>query len=136
MLYYMGLSFFAVLAVIFYIKNRKSGEVPVKKLDVVNIVTNVILSVLYIPFSMFSILMTMVSEGIMAATNQQYIDLVYIFCSMMLTIPFLCITGIVLSVVFRKKGHSIWAFLIQFLPLAVFGIAGLILMYSNTLPRT
>ena len=107
-----------------------------KKLDKLGIVFNVVLSVFYIPFSLFCFLALMLSEMAIGATNPTYICIIDVFCMVDFFIPLLCIVGIVLSVWFRKKGKSIWSFVIQFLPLIVFALDLIFLFLTDFIPKT
>ena len=91
-----------------------------KKLDKIGAVFNIILGVSYIPLSLFSWLLQMASESTIDATNPLYITLIEIFCIISFIIPFLCIVGIIVSLILRKKGCSISSFVVQFLPLVIF----------------
>ena len=91
-----------------------------KKLDKIGAVFNIILGVSYIPLSLFSWLLQMASESTIDATNPLYITLIGIFCIISFIIPFLCIAGIIVSLILRKKGCSISSFVVQFLPLVIF----------------
>ncbi len=106
-----------------------------KKTDIVCFIINGVIALLYVPFSIFSFLLTMVTESTMDATNELYINLVNIFSTVCLFIPILCLISIALSVVFRIKRHRIIAFIVQFLPILVFGINLLIITYADTLPK-
>jgi len=99
-----------------------------KKLDKVSAVFNIILGVTYIPLSLFSWLLQMASEITIDATNSLFITLIEIFCIISFIIPFLCIAGIIVSLILRKKGHSISSLVVQFLPLVIF-VLNLILLY-------
>ena len=105
-----------------------------KKIDKISKTSNIVLGVLYIPLSLISWLLQMVSESTMDATNPLYIGLIDTFCVVAFVIPLLCITGIVLSKVLREKGHSIWSFVIQFIPLIVFVVNLLLLVFAESVP--
>ncbi len=106
-----------------------------KKLDKITKSTNVILGVLYVPFSMFCWLLQMASESTIDATNPIYIKLIEIFCFVSFLIPIFCVVGITVSVVFRKKGHSVGAFIIQFLPIIAFALNLVLMAVAESLPR-
>ena len=105
-----------------------------KKLDTIGTVFNVILGVLYCPLSLFCLFLQMASASTIDATNEVYIALVNIFCIVALIIPFLCVAGIVASVILRKKGHSISSFVIQFIPLAIFILNIILLCIAESIP--
>ena len=98
-----------------------------KKLDKIGKIFNVILGITYIPLSLFSWLLQMASEITMYATNTIYITLINVFCVVCFIIPLLCIAGIIVSVILRKKGYSKSSFIVQFVPLVIF-ILNLILL--------
>lgn len=134
----------AIVVILTISDNKKQNRIePIhnkicstKKLDRVGYVFNIVLSILYIPISLFSWLLLMASEASIDATNQTFIILINIFCWIALLIPFLCFLGIFISVRFRKKGHSVWSFIIQFLPLVIFGMNLLLLFIAESLPAT
>jgi len=103
------------------------------KLDKITLILNIVLSVLYVPFSIFCFLLQMASEGGIDVTDTLYIRLMDIFCFVSAIIPLLCIAGIILSVVLRKRGHSILSFSIQFLPIIVFVFNLILSMYAESL---
>ncbi len=105
-----------------------------KKLDKIGTVFNIILGVSYIPLSLFSWLLQMASESTIDATNPLYITLIDIFCIISLIIPFLCIAGIIVSLILRKKGYSISSFVVQFLPLVIFILNIILLCIAESIP--
>ena len=105
-----------------------------KKLDKIGTVFNIILGVSYIPLSLFSWLLQMASESTIDATNPLYITLIEIFCIISLIIPFLCIAGIIVSLILRKKGYSISSFVVQFLPLVIFILNIILLCIAESIP--
>ena len=107
-----------------------------KKLDKAGYIWNIILSIIYIPVSFFSWLSFMASEATIGATNQVFIAMINIFCHISLMIPLFCFLGILLSVRFRRKGYVVWSFVIQFLPLIIFGMNLLLLFIAETFPAT
>ena len=105
-----------------------------KRIDRIGKFFNLFLGILYIPLSLFSWLLQMASESTMCATNPLYINLINIFCVIAFLIPLLCIAGILLSIVFRRKGCSVFSFVIQFLPLVIFLLNLLLLAVAELLP--
>ncbi len=105
-----------------------------KRIDRIGKFFNLIVGILYIPLSLFSWLLQMASESTMGATNPLYIYLINIFCVIAFLIPLLCIAGILLSIVFRRKGRSVFSFVIQFLPLVIFLLNLLLLAVAESLP--
>lgn len=107
-----------------------------KKFDIVGLVFNIVLGTLYIPFSIFCWFLMMASESTIDATNPAYINLVNIFCTVSFLIPLLCAACIALSFVLRIKKHRVISFLIQFLPIVVFGLNLALLHFAELLPKT
>lgn len=105
-----------------------------KPLDKASKFFNIVLGVVYVPMSLFSWLLTMASEGTMGATNPTYITLLHIVCVVAFAIPVLCVLGLVLSVIFRKKGHALASLVIQFVPLGIFLLNVLLLAIAERLP--
>ncbi len=134
----------AIVAILTISYNKKQNRIePIhnkisstKKLDRVGYIFNIVLSIVYIPISWFCWLLFMASEATIDATNPTFIILINIFCWITLLIPFLCFLGIFISVRFRKKGHSVWSFIVQFLPLIMFGMNLLLLFIAESLPST
>lgn len=79
-----------------------------KKIDKISKTSNIVLGVLYIPLSLISWLLQMVSESTMDATNPLYIGLIDTFC--------------------------VVAFVIQFIPLIVFVVNLLLLVFAESVP--
>ncbi len=105
-----------------------------KRIDRIGKFFNLFLGILYIPLSLFSWILQMASERTMGATNPLYINLINIFCVIASLIPLLCIAGILLSIVFRRKGCSVFSLVIQFLPLVIFLLNLLLLAVAELLP--
>ena len=106
-----------------------------KKIDKLGRMFNIILTVLYVPLSLFSWLMQMVSVDTIDATNPVYITWINIFCIISFLIPLLCIAGIVVSVLLRRKGHTVPSFIVQFIPLAVFILNLAFLFFADFIPK-
>lgn len=89
------------------------------RLDKVGLVFNIVLSVVYIPLSLFGVFSIFMADAIhMYSETVQAI--ISILISIGLALPFVSVASVVLSVVFRKKGKSLLGFLIQFVPLILF----------------
>ncbi len=89
------------------------------KLDKTGFIFNIILSVLYVPMSLYGIFSLFAADSMFmySETIQKIIDLMI---TIGITLPFVSVLGIVLSVIFRKKGKRILSFIIQFIPLILF----------------
>lgn len=107
-----------------------------KKTEKLGRLFNLILGVIYIPLSFFSWLLQMASEGTFDANNPLYITLIEIFCFIAFIIPILCIAGILMSVILRRRGHSMLSFVIQFLPLVIFILNLILFAIAESLPAT
>ena len=91
------------------------------KLDKIGFISNIILSILYVPISLYGIFSLFAADSMFmySDTIQKIIGLMI---TIGLTLPFVSVLSIVLSVVFRKKGKRILGFTIQFVPLILFVI--------------
>ena len=91
------------------------------KLDKIGLILNIILSILYVPISLYGIFSIFFTDSMFRYSEaiQKIIDFMI---TIGITLPFLSILGIVLSVIFRKKGKRILSFTIQFVPLMLFVI--------------
>lgn len=91
------------------------------KLDKMGFIFNIILSILYVPMSLYGIFSLFVSDSMFmySETIQKIIEFMI---TIGITMPFSSVICIVLSVVFRKKGRRILSFTIQFIPLILFVI--------------
>ena len=107
-----------------------------KKLDKIGKIFNIILGVTYIPLSLFGWLLQMASESTIDATNPLYITLIEIFCIISFFVPLLCIVGIVISIILRKKGYSKSSFIVQFIPLVIFILNLILLFVTDFIPAT
>ena len=89
------------------------------KLDRVGFIFNIILSVLYIPTSLYGIFSLFAADSMFmySETIQKIIGLLI---TVGIVLPFVSVLSIVLSFVFRKNGRSILSFVIQFIPLVLF----------------
>jgi Na+-driven multidrug efflux pump len=105
-----------------------------KKLDKISNICNAILTVLYVPLSLFSYLLYMASEATMDANNPLFISLINVFCVITLLIPLMCFAGIAGSMLLRKNGRSVSSFIVQFIPMVIFVLNNLLLKYAESLP--
>lgn len=99
-----------------------------KKLDAIGRITNVILGVVYVPLSAFSFLALIAEETLIGKSDPLLYVLVYSFCTLSFVNMFMGFFSITLSAVLRQKGRSVASFLVQFLPLGVFGLSMLLLL--------
>ncbi len=113
-------------------KSTKSAE-PVQctksKLGTATVVTNVLLSLLFVPLSLMGIF------GAMLADNppDHFLARGVLYAAVMLSVymPAFCIASIALSVILRKKGKHLFGFLVQFAPILIFALVFVLLLISN-----
>lgn len=106
-----------------------------KKLDKIGTVFNIVLAIAYIPLSLFSFLMQMLSETTIGATNPLYIALVEIICAIALVVTLLCPVAIAASAILRMKGCSKASFITQFIPLGLFVVNMIFVFGTEFIPR-
>lgn len=88
-------------------------------LDKIGIATNIILSILYVPMSLIGVMSVFAADAPQgAATSAALSTLIPIGVSL----PFVSFFFMILSIRFRRKGHAILSFCLQFIPLLLFAI--------------
>ena len=116
-MYFIGIVLCVIVAVVI------GAVIPKKenysKLDKIGFVFNIILSVLYIPMSLYGIFSLFASDS-MFRYPEPIQKIIGIMITIGITLPFVSVFGIFFSVVFRKKGKRILSFIIQFVPLILF----------------
>lgn len=116
-MYFIGVFICVIVAVVIgaVIPKKESYN----KLDKTGFIFNIILSILYVPISLYGIFSLFAADSMFmySETIQKVIDLMI---TIGITLPFVSVLGIVFSVVFRKKGKRILSFTIQFVPLILF----------------
>ena len=116
-MYFIGIFICVIVAVVIgtVIPKKESYN----KLDKTGFIFNIILSILYVPISLYGIFSLFAADSMFMYSNtiQKIIELMI---TIGITLPFVSVLGIVLSVVFRKKGKRILSFTIQFVPLILF----------------
>ena len=105
------------------------------KLSRITKFTNIVLALLYVPFSIYCFLLQMASESTLGAVNQLYITLIETFSLVTAFIPVFCIIGIVLSVILRKKGCFKLSFAVQFLPVIIFALNMVLLSVAESIVK-
>ncbi|MBE6809520.1 MAG: hypothetical protein E7521_00485 [Ruminococcaceae bacterium] len=95
-----------------------------RKIIVVGIISNIILSVLYAICSWFASVFGLLFLTALSSNNWSVL-LVFqlIACILLVATPIFSIVGIVLSVIMRKKEKFTFSFLIQFLPFLTCGFS-------------
>ena len=116
-MYFIGIVLCVIVAVVI------GAVIPKKenysKLDKIGFVFNIILSVLYIPMSLYGIFSLFAADS-MFRYPEPIQKIIGIMITIGITLPFVSVFGIFFSVVFRKKGKRILSFIIQFVPLILF----------------
>ena len=116
-MYFIGIVLCVIVAVVI------GAVIPKKenysKLDKIGFVFNIILSVLYIPMSLYGIFSLFAADS-MFRYPEPIQKIIGIMITIGITLPFVSVFGIFFSVVFRKKGKRILSFTIQFIPLILF----------------
>ena len=105
-----------------------------KKLDRAGAALNRILCVLYVPFFAFSFLMGMGSDAAAGASEPVYVFLYNAASCLFPAAGILTIPSIFLSVSWRRQGHSVPSFVVQFAPLILFGLGLLMMAIADALP--
>lgn len=89
------------------------------KLDRLSFIFNIILSICYVPISLFGFFSVFAADSM--SMHAKFIQkIIEIMIVIGLTIPYVSILSILFSVILRKKGKSILGFIIQFIPLILF----------------
>ena len=116
-MYLIGIFICVIVAVVIGVAIPKKESY--NKLDKTGIIFNIILSIIYVPISLYGIFSLFAADSMFmySETIQKVIDLMI---TIGITLPFVSVLGIMFSVVFRKKGKRILSFTIQFVPLILF----------------
>lgn len=89
------------------------------KLDKAGFILNIVLSVIYVPMSFVGVFSLFAADSM-----SMYSDTIQMIIEIMIyigiTLPFMSVIDIVLSVILRKRGKRILSFVIQFIPLILF----------------
>ena len=108
----------AILTVIFTVlilRGPKKNE-HYSKLDRAGIVTNVILALLYIPISLIGFFSVFAFDNPPAGAVASLTTLV----NLGISLPIVSMLSIAFSIRFRRSGHSVLSFCVQFVPLTLF----------------
>lgn len=118
-MFFIGIFVCVVIAIVIGIVIPKKEYYT--KLDKIGFIFNIILSILYVPMSLYGIFSLFAADSMFmySKTIQKIIELMI---TVGITLPFASVLGIVFSVVLRKKGRRILSFTIQFIPLILFAI--------------
>ncbi len=104
-------------------KKRKENMIKYSLLDSIGIVFNLFLSILYVPFSLFTIVGGIFTDYIPEGMEFIVIANAFVYMHM----PIICLISLILSVRLRCSRKSIISFIIQFVPI-IFFILSLVLV--------
>lgn len=113
LVFFFILFFSIVIGIVISKKNKY------KKLDKLGIIFNIILSILYIPISLYGVFSVFFADS-MDMYSKTIQNIIYVMITVGVRLPFISVFSIVLSVILRKKGKRILGFIIQFIPLILF----------------
>ena len=116
-MYLIGLFLCLVASIVVGIVFSKKGDY--NKLDRMSFIFNIILSVCYVPISLFGFFSVFAADSMSMHTEfiQKIIEIMIVIGLM---IPHASILSILFSVILRKKGKSVLGFIIQFIQLVLF----------------
>ena len=115
-----------ILVIVFFIPKKKEYEY--NSLDKKSVIFNVILSIIYVPFSIMGVFTIFFADAPAEINSSLKNLLIDIIIWLGFSIPLLSAASIFTSVLARKRGKSKFSFIIQFLPIPVF-VVMLILMF-------
>ncbi len=96
------------------------------------IISNIILSVLYVPMCLYPFGIGLMAIGMFAANWEFSLSALIslLFVALLFLTPLFCILGIILSVIQRKRENYAAAFWVQFLPLGTLGLALVLFFFA------
>ncbi len=116
-MFFIGIFLCIVIAVVIGAVMPKKENY--NKLDNTGFIFNIILSVLYIPMSLYGIFSLFAADS-MFMYSETIQKIIHFMITIGISLPIVSVLGIVLSVILRKKGKRILSFIIQFVPLILF----------------
>lgn len=124
---------FLCVAIAIVIGVAMPGKENYGKLDKLGVVLNIVLSVLYVPMSLYGIFSLFAADSMFlySETIQKIIEFMI---TIGVSLPFVSVFAITLSVVFRRKGRRISSFLIQFIPLLLFVVMAVTFEVISNIP--
>lgn len=130
-MFLIGIFLCVVIAVV--IGAAMPGKENYGKLDKLGVVLNIVLSVLYVPMSLYGIFSLFAADSMFlySETIQKIIEFMI---TIGVSLPFVSVFAITLSVVFRRKGRRISSFLIQFIPLLLFVVMAVTFEVISNIP--
>ena len=120
------LSAVALLIVVFAPK-KKGYEY--NSLDKKGVVFNIVLSIIYVPLSIAGLFTIFFWDAPATNYSELKILLLHAITGLGFSIPILSIAGIFTSAITRKRGKSKFSFIIQFLPLLVFAVMLILMLF-------
>ena len=127
------IGFFLCVAIAIVIGVAMPGKENYGKLDKLGVVLNIVLSVLYVPMSLYGIFSLFAADSMFlySETIQKIIEFMI---TIGVSLPFVSVFAITLSVVFRRKGRRVSSFLIQFIPLLLFVVMAVTFEVISNIP--
>lgn len=124
---------FLCVAIAIVIGVAMPGKENYGKLDKLGVVLNIVLSVLYVPMSLYGIFSLFAADSMFlySETIQKIIEFMI---TIGVSLPFVSVFAITLSVVFRRKGRRVSSFLIQFIPLLLFVVMAVTFEVISNIP--
>ena len=116
-MYIVFLLIFAAVSLIFCARTPKTAKYT--RLDRAGVVLNAILSVAYVPLSLLGVFSVFAADG-MSLFSKAIQVIIEIMIFLGVSLPFVSVAAIALSVIFRRKGKHALGFVIQFAPLMIF----------------
>ena len=121
----------AVIVLIIAIFIPKKKEYEYNSLDKKGVIFNVILSIIYVPLSIMGIFTMFFADAPAEINSSLKNSLIDIIIRLGFSIPPLSITSIFTSVLTRKRGKSKFSFIIQFLPIPVFVVMLILMVFMD-----
>ena len=118
-----------VLVMAFFIPKKDGHEY--NSLDKKGVITNIILSIIYVPLSVMGVFTIFFADAPAEMNSSLKNLLINIIIWIGFSVPVLSIAGIFASVTARKRGKSKFSFIIQFLPIPFFIIMIILMLFME-----
>ena len=130
LLYLIGLLLCIIIAVLIGILTPKKA--PYNKLDKAGFILNILLAVLYIPLSFWTIVCVLWFGDFSFFYPKALQTVIKIGEIVAMALPFISALSVMLSVIFRKRGKRKLSLIIQFIPVMIVII---IIVSGNVIPN-
>ena len=125
---------FLCVAIAIVIGVAMPGKENYGKLDKLGVVLNIVLSVLYVPMLSLYGIFSLFAADSMFLYSETIQKIIEFMITIGVSLPFVSVFAITLSVVFRRKGRRISSFLIQFIPLLLFVVMAVTFEVISNIP--